>query len=89
MEKMDAYKQAREETRQEIICTLEQKGFEKKLRENLSHICVGLVEEGLIMAQKDTPEAEIKRIQWLGEYLIQCLKIGFETYNSVIKKSSK
>lgn len=45
MEKLDAYKQAREKTRQEIIRTLEQKGFEEKLRESLSHLCVGLVEE--------------------------------------------
>lgn len=52
MEKLDAYKQAREKTRQEIIRTLEQKGFEEKLRESLSHLCVGLVEEDLLTKVK-------------------------------------
>lgn len=85
MEKLDAYKQGREEIRQEIFNTLERVGYEKTLLEDLSQLCVGLVEEGFLLAKTNTSKEVVEQYHRLGEYLLQCLKIGYETYTDVIK----
>ena len=80
MNKLNAYEQAREETRQGILTPLRHKDYSQEALEDLSQICVGLVEEGILMAQRGTPREEIDRAQWLAEYLCQCVRSGYETY---------
>lgn len=85
MEKLDTYKQAREETRQKIFNTLEQAGCEKSLLEDLSQLCVKLVEEGFLLAKTNTPKEVMQQYHSLGEYMLQCVRIGYETYTDVVK----
>ena len=43
------------------------------------------MEEGFLLAKTNTSKEVVEQYHRLGEYLLQCLKIGYETYTDVIK----